>query len=714
MTLQLIILVLAVLANTILGISGVYRKPKSTQTWIFFVLALALNGWLTANYFSLQESDVMTLHTILTWLFAFVVLQNTAYAFFILRQTDTRLPPSSVLAYGSFSLLLIVAALAGFVFADNMQDGVFNITPSWGMPFFVLHAGLSIGFGFVRIITILPKTKGAQHNQLNFLLLSSLILFTLVPLANFVLPVVFSNQTLLVFAPIFSIASSALIAYAMFRHHLFDIRTLVIRAVVYLGLTTGLGWLYVWAVFNAGTTFLETNGLQAYLQIFYIITTILVGVSFHTLRLFFDRVTNRIFFQDAYETNVVLDKITSVLVRNVAVDRLSKQSMTILTEAIKSEQATVVVGEFVEGGKKRIITVGKQKYNFEALSEVLNLHPHPLLLLDDITDRTSRIYKLMNKTNVAVIARLETSKELIGYLLFGYKASGNIYSKQDIELIKIASDELAVAIQNALRFEEIERFNERLQGEVEEATAELRANNKKLKALDEAKDEFISMASHQLRTPLTSVKGYVSMVLDGDAGELTKDQRKLLQEAYASSQRMVYMIADFLNVSRLKTGKFLLEPSSVSLPELINEEVSQLQPTATARGITIETHLAEHFPAMQLDETKIRQVIMNFIDNAIFYSNSGGDIVITLELGEKYISFTVKDNGIGVPPSEQAKVFSKFFRATNARHVRPDGTGIGLFMAKKVVSAHGGDMIFETKENKGSIFGFTLPLTSEK
>ncbi|HSW80783.1 MAG TPA: HAMP domain-containing sensor histidine kinase, partial [Candidatus Saccharimonas sp.] len=239
-------------------------------------------------------------------------------------------------------------------------------------------------------------------------------------------------------------------------------------------------------------------------------------------------------------------------------------------------------------------------------------------------------------------------------------------------------------------------------------------SNRKLKKLDEAKDEFISMASHQLRTPLTSVKGYISMVMEGDAGKLTGPQQWLLQEAFTAAQRMVYLIGDFLNVSRLQTGRFTLELKRSDLAQVVNDEVSQLATTAARRNITIQYHHPVQFPMLTLDENKIRQVIMNFIDNAIFYSRPSSVVEVTLVNTGHEIRFEVRDSGIGVPVSEQHKLFTKFFRAENARRVRPDGTGIGLFMAKKVITAHGGSMIFSSKEGQGSTFGFVLPLAALK
>jgi signal transduction histidine kinase len=226
--------------------------------------------------------------------------------------------------------------------------------------------------------------------------------------------------------------------------------------------------------------------------------------------------------------------------------------------------------------------------------------------------------------------------------------------------------------------------------------------------LDETKDDFISMASHQLRTPLTSVKGYLSMVLEGDAGDIAPKQRKMLDQAFISSQRMVFLIADLLNVSRLKTGKFVIEPSPINLAKTISDEVSQLKETAKDRSLELIYDKPADFPIVMMDETKIRQVVMNFIDNAIYYTPAGGKIHVQLLNNPNTIELRISDNGIGVPKREQPHLFTKFYRAGNARQARPDGTGLGLFMAKKVILAQGGAVIFESQEGKGSTFGFTF------
>jgi signal transduction histidine kinase len=349
-----------------------------------------------------------------------------------------------------------------------------------------------------------------------------------------------------------------------------------------------------------------------------------------------------------------------------------------------------------------------------ALAEVTprQLHHHvgDVISLDTAETPPDRFHREVQKMGVSVITRLKTKSEVVGYCIFGYKTTGSAYAQRDIELIRIAGDELAVAIQNTLRFEQIQGFNATLQERIEEATKELRMSNEQLQRLDEAKDEFVSMASHQLRTPLTSVKGYISMVLEGDVGKITNMQRQLLGEAFTSSERMVHLINDFLNVSRLQTGKFMLEIKPIDLSKVVSQEVDSLQTTANARGLKLQYRAPSAFPVLYIDEGKIRQVIMNFIDNAIYYSSEETAIRIELTTEEGDAVFKVKDTGIGVPKKEQSHLFTKFFRATNARKQRPDGTGVGLFLAKKVIVAHGGSIVFESTEGEGSTFGFRLPV----
>lgn len=336
---------------------------------------------------------------------------------------------------------------------------------------------------------------------------------------------------------------------------------------------------------------------------------------------------------------------------------------------------------------ERIAVIDFRSLSDENVAEILN---------DSIDDVSKLRSALPVKT--IIVVKLLVRHRLVGIMVVGFTQETSAISEKNRQLLDRLSEAVGIALDNRLLFEENQ-----------EVLRQLQKTNEKLKQLDETKDEFISMASHQLRTPLTSVKGYLSMVLEGDAGEVGEMQRKLLDQAFVSSQRMVYLIADLLNVSRLRTGKFVIESVPSNLADVVEGEIGQLKETAAGRGLELTYEKPQDFPTLYLDETKIRQVIMNFVDNAIYYTPSGGHITVKLEDKGESIECTISDDGMGVPKSEQPHLFTKFYRAGNAQKARPDGTGLGLFMAKKVIVAQGGSLIFTSQEGKGSTFGFVFP-----
>lgn len=605
-------------------------------------------------------------------------------------------------------LLAVMAFVPGALYSDatlNSTGIAVAATPVYYalILFVVTYVLLGIGdlIGFLR-----HTSNSAAHYGARFLLSGAGI-------ASFVvlIPILFFPDSLLsqLWIPIGILMMVSLFGYAIVKHRLFDIRLIAVRLLAYLLSLLVVAGLYALFAFILFAQLLRVEGLTFGQELSFVAIAMVLALTFSPLKRFFDRLTRAVFYQDAYEPQQVLDDIGSILVRRMDLARLVRESLTTLKGALKSEFIVIVLVDEV-GGVDRSISVGKKASQLTDAFAAIVRRAASMVVTDEIESQDHRTYTVLQRADIAVVANLETSKELIGYIVYGAKANGRIYSIDDLKLIRIATDELAVAVQNALRFEEISRFNETLQKEIREATGELRESNKKLKSLDEAKDEFISMASHQLRTPLTSVKGYLSMVLEGDAGKLNATQHQLLEQAFASSQRMVYLISDFLNVSRLQTGRFTIERAPTILSNVVQQEVSQLKSTAESRNITIECSVPSTFPVLQMDEGKLRQGIMNFLDNAIFYSRPGGVVRVELVKTAKDLMLTVQDQGIGVPASERHKLFTKFYRATNARTARPDGTGIGLFMAKKVVVAHGGSIIFSSVEGKGSTFGFRLPL----
>jgi len=231
------------------------------------------------------------------------------------------------------------------------------------------------------------------------------------------------------------------------------------------------------------------------------------------------------------------------------------------------------------------------------------------------------------------------------------------------------------------------------------------------KTVEKLKTEFVSLSAHQLRTPLSAIKWTLKMILDGDLGKITKEQREYLEKTYLSNERMINLINDLLNVTRIEEGKYLFRPQSVDLCEAVQDVVDSYQDPIKQRKISFQFKNPNNsLPKVNADEEKIKLVIQNLIDNAISYTPQGGKVVASLKETDGKIEFSVKDTGIGIEKSQQNRVFSKFFRTRNATRVKTRGTGLGLYIAKNIIAAHNGKIWFESEKGKGSTFYFTLPV----
>jgi signal transduction histidine kinase len=706
------IIVVTSLAQILISLFVLFRARSNRSNQLFFFIGIASLGWALTNYLSAVLLDSPDLIYIARLVMLFVVLQNTAFCLFAhtFPNADWNLSRRWLVGYGVLSFLAAVAAISPFLFTSlEVKDDLAYLSAGPAMPIFIAHAAFSIFTGFRQLVRKKRASSGRLKRQLRILLFASFLIWIVVPATNFALTPLLKTTFFIVYAPLYTFAFASIIAYAMVSQRLFDIRAAVARSVTYVLVLGTLGLIYGAVIFGLPNLFVSESfrDSTAY-QALNIILVVLLAFSFPPIKRFFDRITNQVFYRDAYDTQAVLDELGGLIVAEIDLHRVLSGTRTILSEAVKSSFIEFIL---FEQGKPRPQSVGKHvlQTNLEELSSHIRQQKKEIVITEELGS-TSQLKEWFSKDSVAVSLRLKTQRQLVGYVLFGDKRSGDIYSSQDIAMLTIVASELAIVIQNALRFEEIQQFNVTLQKKIEEATRELRRANSRLREIDRAKDEFISMASHQLRTPLTAVKGYLSMVLEGDTGPVKKDQREMIQRGFDGAQKMVYLIADMLNVSRLQTGKFVIENKPTKLADIVQSEVQQLQEQAQNRGVELTYQKPEDFPTLSLDENKIRQVVMNFIDNAIYYTPREGKIDVKLEATPEAVSYTVTDTGVGVPKSVQHHLFSKFYRADNAKKLRPDGTGLGLYMAKKVVIAQGGAIIFRSTEGKGSTFGFRFPL----
>jgi len=230
------------------------------------------------------------------------------------------------------------------------------------------------------------------------------------------------------------------------------------------------------------------------------------------------------------------------------------------------------------------------------------------------------------------------------------------------------------------------------------------------KLVERMKTEFVSLAAHQLRTPLSIVGWSTSMLRHGDFGNLAEKQSEVIDGIYQANGRMIALVNNLLDITRIEEGKYLSNIVVTDMKDVVVSVLESYKNEIKRKNIIIKFDEPEKLPKIMVDVEKIKLAVQNLIDNAIKYSEKGNKVSIDLIIDGKNMIFKMQDAGIGIPKEQQVKIFTKFFRGDNARKVDPSGSGLGLFLSENIINAHGGKMWFESKEGVGTIFYFSLPV----
>ncbi len=234
------------------------------------------------------------------------------------------------------------------------------------------------------------------------------------------------------------------------------------------------------------------------------------------------------------------------------------------------------------------------------------------------------------------------------------------------------------------------------------------------KQIDRAKTEFVSLASHQLLTPLAIVSWYSEMLLNGDAGKVTSKQKEYLDEVYKGNKRMTVLVDALLNVSRLELGMFISEPEPTDMVALVKDVIEEQKVVITSKKLQFKELYEPDLPKIHVDPKLMHMVFQNLVSNAVKYTPDGGGVQVAIKKEKGGLVITVSDTGYGIPKSQQDRIFTKLFRADNVREKDTQGTGIGLYIVKSTIDHEGGTIRFESEENKGTAFYVTLPIEGIK
>jgi signal transduction histidine kinase len=357
-----------------------------------------------------------------------------------------------------------------------------------------------------------------------------------------------------------------------------------------------------------------------------------------------------------------------------------------------------------------------------------------------------RVMKEEGLRAVALVP-IRLQQSCVGVLGAG-RRNGGAFGAEAVETLQRLGDQAAVAISNALAYREIALLNLNLEARVtertrqlSEANAALEISHRKLQELDQLKSDFVSNVSHELRTPLTAIRMSVDNLLDGVVGDVSPTLQRYLTKVQNNTDRLVRLISDLLDLSRIEAGRIELHRTKVDVAEVIQDVVDSLRPMAVEKGLELSVVPSGTDFFVFADRDKLQQVLINLTGNAVKFTSSGGSVSISThapasddgstvrrfegteapempngrpaELSNlrRFVEVSVEDTGEGIPPEELGAIFDKFHQVRRENRYKAQGTGLGLSIAKSLIELHGGRIRVESQPGKGSRFIFTLPMT---
>jgi len=293
----------------------------------------------------------------------------------------------------------------------------------------------------------------------------------------------------------------------------------------------------------------------------------------------------------------------------------------------------------------------------------------------------------------ALIVPLKVENKLNGILLLGEKLSGEIYDDQELDVLLLLATQAAISLENARLYEG------------------LATSNSRLMEASRLKSQFLANMSHELRTPLNSIIGFSKVLLNRLDGDLTERQEAYVRSVHNSSRHLLELITGILDFSRIEAGKFEMRQEKVDLLDVVEECIESSLPLVRDKRVKLEKDVPLGLPSIEGDRTRIKQVMLNLVSNAIKFTHAGRVLVQVRQEGEM-VHVSVADTGIGIAPNDLGRLFEPFQRLDNPLSQQADGTGLGLAISKKFVELHRGRIWADSRESQGSTFHFTLPLSA--
>ena len=719
-----ILIVIIIILNLILGVLVLAKNPRNRINRSFFLMVMFVIAWTVVNYLE-NENLGISLRSL------FLRLDFLLASFLIFFFLSFCLNFSQLLLKKAVKFfLLILSILFGLLSLSNylikniaITDKTIIFEAGALFPLYTLFIIICFALGCYKLAASYRDSIGVKKVQLIYILVGLSSTAIILLFLNLILPQIVFVPLLIGRIGIHSLIIFILFSfYAIIRYRLMDIRFALGRTSVYL-----LSFLSV-----AGIGFaliILNNWLNQPLpyNIFFPLSIVIAVIFYQLFFKVYEKIAAKYFYYTLYSYKKVLTDLSKKLTTILDINKLTEVLATTLINTMRLDRVAVLEKE--EGKHYNVLkNIGFNRENGISLvtdnflteylqkRKKLLVYEELSLIQKDSQDEQEKkeLGKLrsnMNRIEADVCLPLFWEKEITGIIVLGKKISKESYSKEDIELLEFLSSQSAIAFQNARFYDQVEDLSQNLQQKVNAQTKKLRTAYEELKKVDEAKTKFISMASHQLRTPLTAIKGYISMLLEGDYGELKSREKDVLDKVFQSNERLIGIVGDLLDISRMELGKMKLNKTKVNINDLVMSCYEEMKVRAKEKKLDFKLkNVKGKIPKINIDELKIRQAVLNILDNAIRYTKKG-KIEISAFKKNQSVIIKVEDTGVGLIEEERKSIFENFNRGAAGINLFIEGTGLGLAIARRYLNLHKGEIWAESAGgDKGSSFYIKLPI----
>jgi nitrogen-specific signal transduction histidine kinase len=682
-------------AMLVFGFLGFDKNRSSATNRLFFLTAASLAVWCMVNFLESQFTSFDL--DLIFFKLDFLLSPLVVYFIFIFSLNF----PESNRKFNRYSILFSLPALliSALSFGDNFIINVKlfgnHMIYDYGR-YFWLYAAIIIAYIFSAAICQLAlnlRQTGWRKLQTRYLLVG----FVLTSAVIIIFDLAYRNQTPMIIYRIVNFSPVILVSFVFFalsRRYLSEFK-IVLRSIAIFILILSVITLFIYGLAN----YFLRNIIQVPYPWNYLIPSFIVTLGFVPCKNFIEALIDKLFFNKQYKFSELVEKIEkSIYMAGLDLNLALRDVNSIITSALRVDRGLILVLESDSSFRQPVTGDGNGlcwKKNHPIIA-YLNAYPRQVVARDDLSrgvyigqlppEAAQKIGRALDKDRLSLVIPICLKDKLIGVYLLGQKSSRNPFTKEDFKVLRHTARETSFIIDNAKTYGELKR-------------------------LDEAKSNFISVVSRQFKTPVTVSRGNLAICLDKDAPKT--ERTEAMKSAFDGIVSLSRQLDQLLLVLEIEEKDILLKKSVLDIPRLLEEVAANNKVNLKNKKIALKMDIPKSLPLVRGDESKIRKVLDILLVNAINYSLSGGEVEISVKkkmVNKKYrLIVSVSDGGIGVKDENREDVFKKFYRGPEAVLMSPNGFGLGLFIAKRIIDAHGGEIGFDGRPKRGTVFSFYLP-----